>query len=582
MSLNDYIKPLLRWWRLIAMVTLLALAVSTVSTMFQPDNYVSKTTLVVGTTFLDPNPDAGQIMIAQQLARIYADMALREPIQMATMAALEIDWLPFYQSTVVPNTQMLEISVVDTNAERAQIVAIELANQLILQSPTIGDTQTGGQQDFIREQLSSLQNKIQETQQNIEELQKSLEGLTSASQIANLERQISDQTKKLDGLRTNYASFLANSQRGAVNILSVVEPANLPLRPADSKKYMVIVLAGLVGFSVGAGAAYLLEYLDQTIKTTSDVERVFNLPVIGYVSEISDSEGKATYVARSPDSVVAENFRLLQSNIEFYRLSNPVKTILITSPSQGNGKTTVASNLALSISQEEQDVILLDADLRRPAVHRFLKMTKGPGLADAINQKVDIHSVIREWKSEGSLKVITVGVQPSNITEVVGSSRISMILTQLKECHELIIVDAPPLIISDSYKLASRVDGVIIVIEPGQTTNEQARAIKEQLLRANAKIIGIVFNKVLEETANSYGDFRYRSMYSPRYYNDYVSRTTKEVVATSRTKRLTDFFEHGRLPPEVEMGVESAITAIKTQPRNVLSKMRKSKRNGKS
>ena len=580
MASNPYILPLVKWWRLIVIVTLLAAGVSTLSTMFQPDIYVSKTTLVLGTTFLNPNPDSGQIYIAQQLAQIYADMASREPIQVATMEALGINWLPQYQSRVVPNTQMVEISVTDTNPQRAQIIANELANQLILQSPAIGDTETGGSQSFIKEQLSSLEIQIQETQKNIEELQKSLVGLNSASQIANIEREIAEQTQKLNSLQANYAGFLANSQEGAVNIVSVVEPANLPTRSIGTNKFIIILLAGLVGFSLGTGAAYLLEYLDRTIKTTSDVERVFKLPVIGYISEISDDGSTATYVAKNPNSILAENFRLLRSNIEFFRISNPIKTILITSPAQGNGKTTVASNLALSISHEEEDVILVDADLRRPAVHKSLGVAKQPGLSDVIRNKADIQSVEKLWRSEEGLKVITAGSKPSSITEVFGSKRMAAIFSQLKERHELVIVDAPPLIVSDSYNLASVVDGVIIVMEPGETPDEQARAIKEQLSRAGAKIIGIVFNKVSEETAHSYGDYQYRALYSPKYYGDYISKATKERATVSRSKRLMDFFEHGKVPPELATEVESAITAIKTQPRNILSRIRKPKMNG--
>lgn len=184
MEINAYLRPLVRWWRLVVIVTMLAVIASGISTMFQPDVYVSKTTLVIGTTILDPNPDSGQIYIAQQLAQIYADMAKREPIQQATMEALRIDWLPQYQSKVVPQTQMVEISVTDTNPERAQIIANELARQLIKQSPAIGDTETGIRQEFIRQQLSNLQLQIQETERTIAELQSSLVGLNSASQIA--------------------------------------------------------------------------------------------------------------------------------------------------------------------------------------------------------------------------------------------------------------------------------------------------------------------------------------------------------------------------------------------------------------
>ena len=583
MDINDYLKPLLRWWRLIAVVTALAVVSSGISTLFQPDQYISKTTLMIGSAILNPNPDSGQLYISQQLAPIYADMAKREPIQNATMSALGINWLPQYQSKVVPNTQLFEIDVTDTNPRRAQIIANELANQMILQSPALsGSTETGDSQGFIKQQLSSLQTQIQETEKNIQELQTSLTGLNSASQIAKIQKDINDLNQKLVSLRESYASFLANSQQGALNILSVVEPANLPTNSVGANKLLIIILAGLVGFMLGAGAAYLLEYLDRTVKTTTDVERIFNLPVIGYISEIKEDENKATYIAKKPDSMVAESFRLLRANIEFFQISNPIKTILITSPNQGNGKTTVASNLALSIAQGEQDVVLVDADLRRPAVHTALKMSKEPGLSDLIRSKAEVQSVVRQPKNQ-NMNVITAGNIPPNITEVVGSKRISSILSRLKDSFELVIVDAPPLIISDSYNLASKVDGVILVIVPGETTIDQAKAIKEQLDRTEAKMLGIVFNKLSAQTIHSYGDYQYQALYSPKYYGDYISgAASKEKQPDSRSKKIMAFFEHGDVPDDVALEVEHAITAIKTQPRELVNKMRKSKKNGKS
>lgn len=583
MEINAYLRPLVRWWRLVVIVTVLAVVASAVSTMFQPEVYVSRTTLVIGTTILNPNPDAGQIYIAQQLAQIYADMASREPVQQATMEALNIDWLPQYQSRPVPNAQMVEISVTDTNPRRAQLIADELARQLINKSPAIGgDTETGIRQEFIRQQLSNLQDQIQETEKRLEELYSSLVGLNSASQIANIENEIKEQTEKLNSLRESYASFLANSQEGALNILSVVEPANLPTKAEGTNRFIIIGLAGLVGFSLGAGAAYLLDFLDRTVKTTSDVERIFNLPVIGYISELMEKENNATYVARDPNSILAENFRLLRSNIEFFQISKPVRTILITSPSQGNGKTTVATNLALSISQGEQEVVLVDADLRRPAVHKALGMAKDPGLSDLIRNKADIDGVIRSWKDDGDLKVITAGNIPPNITEVVGSKRIGSILGDLREKFEVVIVDAPPLIIADSYNLASRVDGVILIMEPGQTTEEQARTIKEQLNRSQAHLLGIVFNKISEHSTHSYYDYQYRSLYSPKYYGDYVSKSAPEPKTGPRSNKLISFLEHGEMPSDMAGGVQSAIAAIKTQPKKMVERLRKTRKNGKN
>jgi polysaccharide biosynthesis transport protein len=571
MDINAYLKPLIKWWRLLLIATSIAIIGSSLSVSLQPEVYISRTTLMVGRTILDPNPESGQIYIASQLASIYADMANREPIQVATMEALGINWLPRYQARVVPNTQLLEISVTDTNPQRAQIIANELAKQLISKGPAAGSSETGQRQEFIGQQLSSLQLQIQETEAKIEELQKSLAGLNSASQVANTEQQIREQSQKLLGLQQSYADFLANSQQGALNILSVVEPANLPGRSVGTNKMLIVGLAAIVGFSLAAGAAFLIEYIDRTIKTTTDVERVLNYPVIGYLSEITGDGNNATYVLENPETSLAESFRLLKSNLDFFGLDSPAKTILITSPAQGNGKTTIAVNLALSMSQGDQKAVLVDADLRRPAVHKALKIPVKPGLSEIIRGERTAQSVVRIWKKD-KLELITAGSRMPHVTEIAGSKRISSILANLKEIFEVIIVDGPPLVISDAYNLASRVDGVVLVLVPGQTREEQARVMKDQLDRAGAKVIGVVFNKMTLENASSQGDYQYLSLYSPKYYSDYISGTPGEQVSDNgNSRKLLDFFEHGEMPPEVE----KAVTAIKTQPRNLMEKLRK-------
>jgi Mrp family chromosome partitioning ATPase len=188
---------------------------------------------------------------------------------------------------------------------------------------------------------------------------------------------------------------------------------------------------------------------------------------------------------------------------------------------------------------------------------------------------------MRPWNGTGDLKVITAGEMPPNVTEAVGSKKIAAILSELTEDHELVIVDAPPLILADSYNIASRVDGVIVVMEPGQTSEEQARAMKEQLTRANARVMGIVFNKVSEERANSFYDYQYQSLYSAKYYGDYISKSPKELVPESPSKKLMDFFEYGKVPPDLATDVENALSTIKTQPRHILGRLAKSKKNGK-
>jgi len=529
---------------------------------------------MTGTTIADPNPDSGQIFIAQQLSSIYADMAEREPIQTATMTALGIEWLPPYQAVVIPNTQLIEISVTDTNPQRAQIIANEIANQLILQSPAVGNSETGQRQEFITGQLTSLEAQIKETEQKIDELQTSLSQLNSTSQISETESEINDLTTKLNNLRGNYATLLSNSQQGALNILTIIEPANLPTNSVGTNKVVIISLAGMVGLILGMVAAYALEYLDRTIKTTSDVERVFHFPVIGYLSQMAENGNSAVYVANHPNSLIAESFRLLQSNLEFFQSFNSARTILVTSPTQGNGKTTVAVNLALSIAAIDQKVILVDADLRRPSIHAALNVAQSPGLSDIIHSRVKAKEVIRSVKNK-KIDVITAGTAMPNITEVVGSKRIASILNELRDDFETVIIDAPPLVISDSYNLASKVDGVVLVLEPGLTKEDQAMVIKEQLNRAGARVIGVVFNKVSAAFAKSYGDYQYLSMYAPQHYNDYISTKPKEEPPESRARKLLAFFEHGDVPPDVKDSLETAFDKFQDQRQSLFDRLKK-------
>lgn len=406
--------------------------------------------------------------------------------------------------------------------------------------------------------------------------------INSTSQTASTEKEITDLTSKLNSLRDNYASFLANSQQGALNILRVVEPANLPTTSVGTSKILIIALAGLVGFVLSAGAAYLIEFLDRSIKSTSDVERILNYPVIGYISMMPENENNATYVLDHPHSVITESFRLLQSNLEFFQAYNSAKTILITSPMQGNGKTTVAVNLAISVATSGQKTVLIDADLRRPAVHAAFEIERSPGLSDIIRSKKSAAEVTRTMDNN-RVEVITAGNVPSNVTEVVGSKRIAEILHTLKEEFDTIIVDAPPLVISDAYNLASKVDGVVLVLEPGQTREEQAKVIKEQLNRASARVIGVVFNRVTEMNAKSYGDYQYLSMYAPQHYNDYVSSSPmpKEVQSPSSTRKLLDFFEHGEVPKDVTQSLEGAFDKFQKQRSGLRDRFRKAPKESK-
>src|SRR5215510_3392025 len=174
MDLNKYIFPLRKWWRLVAASTLIATIFSSLSTLLQPAMYQARTTLMIGTTINDPNPAGNELLLGQQLAAAYADLANREIVLNATKNALGTNQLPEYLAWALPNTQLIEITVSDTNPERAQIVANELAAQLMLLSPISGQSEDRDRQEFIHERLNILENQIKETEAEIEKLQEEL------------------------------------------------------------------------------------------------------------------------------------------------------------------------------------------------------------------------------------------------------------------------------------------------------------------------------------------------------------------------------------------------------------------------
>ncbi|MCB0116381.1 MAG: P-loop NTPase, partial [Caldilineaceae bacterium] len=384
MDLLAYVEPLRRWWWLMV----IAIVVTTGSSFFYlrevPPTYQASTTLMVGNAIESLNPNSNELALTQQLAGTYSNIAKRKTVQDKTKEALGMDWLPEYDARVVWGTQLLEIVVLDTVPERAQIVANELARQLILQSPTSLENQESRQ--FIQEQLDWLQTRIYETQNEIETARVELAESFSASRIAERQAYISSLEEKLSTLQANYVAYQANTQQGAINTIRVIEPAEIPIYPADPNKSLkIMLLAAVVGLVLAAGAAYLLDYLDNSLRGRRDVETALRLPVLGAVPR-SPAEPVPNQPLKTLEDhpAVLEAYRELRTNLQFLALERPLRSLLITSPAPTEGKSRVASNLAASLARAGYKVILLDVDLLRPSQHRLFNLPNEVGIIDAL------------------------------------------------------------------------------------------------------------------------------------------------------------------------------------------------------
>ena len=340
------------------------------------------------------------------MAQTYAELAKRDAIKRGAMQALGLAWLPQYSVTLVPNTQLLEINVVDTSPERAQAVTQELARQLIEQSPSAPEREQIDRQTFVTKQLQELETNIDATKARIEELQTQLAGMFSARQIADTQMQISALEQKQANYQANYASLLSFVSGGA-NSIRVVEPATLPTVPIGPNKRMTILLAAAIGLLLALGAAFLLDYLDDTIKTPEDVQATTHLATLGAIARIEgESVADKLVTITSPKSPNAEAYRILRTNLLFSAVDNPPRSLLVTSSSPTEGKSTTLANLGVVMAQQGQRVVLVDSDLRRPTLHRLFQLPNSTGLTNAL---------LHEHPDRDNLHAVDSGGEPERV-----------------------------------------------------------------------------------------------------------------------------------------------------------------------
>lgn len=532
MELNKYIFPLRKWWWLVVASTLIAAIFSSLSVLRQPAIYQARTTLMIGTTINNPNPSSNELFLGQQLAAAYADLANREIVRNATKNALGMNQLPEYFAWALPNTQLIEITVNDINPERAQTVANELADQLILLSPVSGQFEERGRQEFIQERLNSLEAQIQETEAEIEKLQEELADTFSAQQINEKQDQINSLQSKLSTMENNYGLLLTNTQQGAINTLTIIASAELPSNPIGSMKGLTILLAAVAGFVLAAGTAYLLEYLDDTLKSPDSVMRLFSAPILGRVFEQADGMNEnRLYDADNSNHPLTEPFRALRTEIDLAEMGQRLKTILITSPDIGDGKTSVAVNLALSIAQRGKQVFLLDADLRKPKIHELLNLANDEGLADLMFAPgLQFENKI---KKVGKITVLTAGHTPPDPAELLSSEKMKLFLSKLEEVADVVIIDGPPLFIPDAMILASKVDGVLLVVRPTHTRQSLAKASMEHIKSVGAKVVGVVLNRIPLRGADYYAGKSYLYTYYSSNYGDVRESQNKKNFSGS-------------------------------------------------
>jgi succinoglycan biosynthesis transport protein ExoP len=499
MELRQYVAVVRKWWWLILLATAVAAFFSWWAVRGQPAVYQTSTTLMIGQPLNQFDPNYLDFYTGERLAQTYSELIKREPILKRTAAALgfEDQW-PELRGKVavslVPGTQLIEIRVTDSDPQRAKLIADELAHQLM----EMVTPEESEEREFIQAQAASFPAKIEAAQAEIQKLEGELSQAFSARQIQDIQSQINTLQGQISNWQATYAQYqLLLGERG-VNALEVIEEAPLPVTPIGSGAMMQVLLAGAIGLILAAGAAFFLEYLDDTIKSPEDMMRTTGLTTLGAISRISgENPSEKLITVRHPKSPISEAYRVLRTNLQFSSLDQSLKSLVITSPNPMEGKSTTMANLGVVTAQAGKSVILVDSDLRRPMLHKIFGLPNKEGLTVALLQDGSMLDGHLQETGIDNLRVLTSGPLPPNPSELLGSQRMQHLVEQLEKEADIVMFDTPPALpVTDAAVLATQADGVLVVADAGKTRRAAARQAVENLRKVGVNLLGFAVNRL--------------------------------------------------------------------------------------
>ena len=349
--------------------------------------------------------------------------------------------------------------------------------------------------------------------------------------------------------------------------IRVIDKAEVPKGPIKPRKSTNIIMAIFIGILSGAAAAFTLEYLDDSIRNQRDIEAYIQLPFLGHVP-IVRTKGATVglYANLYPRSEVSESLRSVKTNINFTLTTPPPHALLLTSVAPQEGKTSLSSNLSIVMAQGGDRVLLVDADMRHPTVHKIFKTENSKGLRDYLSGAADFDSVVQKSMVE-NLSIVASGRVPPNPVELLDSPRTKLFLKEAKAKFDRIIIDSPPIIaVSDALILAKLVDGVVYIVRGSKTSREAAFEGKRRLLDIDAKILGIALNYIdIRKERYYYYGYYYGGQGKRRKTEEdevgkigsqtAVSESEGEAVKAeelTQSKQLTDVEKIAKAEPSVE------------------------------
>lgn len=496
LGLRDYVQILRRRKALIALVVVLFTVPTLVISLLQTPLYAGEAELLLlprnSETLFDPNSgvrtDPGREV--QNEIRILKSQPVRDAVRTELGSAPKV--------SVTPDGQTDIIVVTARHAEPQR--AAQLANAY-----------STAYIEYRRKQaVDDVLAASQQIQSKISDLQKQIDTASAGAPRDSLVQAQALFKQKLDQLQVDGAL-----KRGGAQL---VTPATVPTQPVSPQPLRNGVVAAVAGLLLGLGLALVREFLDDSVKTKDDFERVApGVPVLGLIPVVSAWRGKETPYLVSlddPNSPAAEAYRTLRTSIQFLGLDQPMRTLQVTSANPQEGKTTTLANLAVALARSGSTVAIVCCDLRRPRIHEFFGLDNEVGFTSVLLGKVGLAGAMQEVPDQARLSLLASGPLPPNPSELLSSKRTVEVLGSLQAEYDIVLIDAPPVLpVTDALVLSGRVDATLLVAVAGATTRKEAARTVELLRQVDAPLVGAVLNGV--DTEGSYGyayqSYRYES-----------------------------------------------------------------------
>jgi capsular exopolysaccharide synthesis family protein len=389
----------------------------------------------------------------------------------------------------IVNTQLIQLTARANDPEVAARLANQVANTFIRSIQASQLSRFSAVREALSRQLTQLSADIAEHTRRINELQAD-PARAGDGELSRLRAELVQLQQSYDATVRSVEEARLSEAR-STDVLTVVEPATPSPTPVEPRVWLNVVAAGLAAFLLALAAAYVVERFDDRLISPERVTGFTGLHVLGTVARVPGDMPRTV-----DDRHIGEALRLLRMNLQFASVERPLGSLVVASADVGEGKTTIATNLAIVLAQGGQRVILIDGDLRRPMVSKLLELPNRRGLTTLlVDDNLDPTSVMTQTQFDG-LFLVPSGPQPPNPSEMLASERMRRRLAQFRQLADIVVIDTSPVLaVSDPAILAALADGAVLVVNAARTRGHHAAQAAQTLQSAGARLLGVVLNR---------------------------------------------------------------------------------------